>query len=113
MPAEQVIRAQQFIERAMEKYGTLYDYSQVTYVNQNTHVQIICSTHGVFHTSPKNFLAATKTVGCPFCSRKLRAAPSVPKVKKEPKEVKRCETDYFNVCGGTKKHQDILLSVFC
>ena len=113
MPAEQTVRAEQFIEKAVEKYGTLYDYSQVKYVNQNTHVRIICSTHGVFHTSPKNFLATTKTTGCPFCSRKLRATPPVQKMKKEPKQVKGCETDYFNVCGGTKKHQDILLSVFC
>lgn len=111
MPAEQTTRAKHFIERATEKYGTRYDYSKVEYINQNTHVQIICPTHNVFHTSPKNFLAANKKVGCPFCSRKVRATPLLKKPK-ESKEVKNCETDYFNVCGGTKKHEDLLLSVF-
>ncbi|MHA7232076.1 hypothetical protein ACVT98_26415 (plasmid) [Vibrio campbellii] len=57
-------REQQFIQRARQKYGNQYDYSEVKYVNLTTQVKVICPKH-----SPKNFLAAVKEIGCPLCSR--------------------------------------------
>ena len=104
-------REQHFIEKAKQKYSDQYDYSEVTYVNQTTYVKILCPKHGVFHTSPKNFLATVKKIGCPSCSRSQGAKRRPQKVS-DGNEAKGGGTDNFNVRGGTKKHQDLLLKVF-
>lgn len=111
MPFDEKHRAQQFLIKAQAKYGDLYDYSQVEYVNKTTHVKIGCSKHGAFYSSPKNFLATVKKIGCPYCSRKKRFQYEL-KDNTPAKETKGCETDHFNVRGGTKKYPHLLLKVF-
>lgn len=111
MPKYLEYRAEQFIERAKEKYGNLYDYSQVNYVNQNDSVKVICHVHGAFYTSPKNFLSAIKKIGCPFCSRETRKRSSSSK-RKTSDDMKSCSTNKFNVRGNTIEHNHLLLDVF-
>lgn len=41
-----------FIENAIAKFGDLYDYSLVVYVNISTPVKVICQKHGEFMISP-------------------------------------------------------------
>ncbi|MGR5160073.1 hypothetical protein [Vibrio owensii] len=104
-------REQRFLQRARQKYGAQYDYSEVKYVNLTTQVKVICPKHGPFHTSPKNFLAAVKKIGCPLCSRS-QGGKRRPQKTSEGNEAKSCNTDNFNVRGGTKQHRDLLLKVF-
>ena len=109
MPKDKKTRAEQFIIKAKEKYGVLYDYSKVDYLNQNTYVQIICLVHGPFYTSPKNFLAPNKQVGCPVCNRQRKLSQKqVTKVA----STKGCNTNNFNVCGSASKHKHLLCEVF-
>lgn len=109
-PSRQV-REQRFLQRVRQKYGEQYDYSEVKYVNLTTQVKVICPKHGAFHTSPKNFLAAVKKIGCPSCSR-AQGGKRRPQTACEGKESRGCGTDNFNVRGGTKQHQNLLLKVF-
>jgi very-short-patch-repair endonuclease len=55
-----------FITKAKELHGELYDYSNVNYVNSNTHVVITCKTHGDFRQSPGGHLMkkGCRTCGC-------------------------------------------------
>lgn len=54
-----------FIKSARVIHGDTYDYSKVEYVNNTTHVNIICHTHGEFKQTPK---LHKKGSGCPSCS---------------------------------------------
>ncbi|MGR5172694.1 hypothetical protein ACPV4O_15965 [Vibrio owensii] len=112
MPKDKTTRAEQFIIKAKEKYGDLYDYSKVDYLNQNTYVQIICLVHGSFYTSPKNFLAANKKVGCPVCYRQSRQSKLSQKQVPKAASTKGCNTNNFNVCGNASKHKHLLCEVF-
>ncbi len=56
----------QFIKRAQEVHGSIYDYSQVIYKNSNTKVCIRCYKHGEFYQLPKNHIFHQQ--GCPQCS---------------------------------------------
>ena len=100
-----------FIQKTKEKYGEQYNYSEVKYVNLITQVKVICPTHGAFHTSPKNFLATVKKIGCPLCSRSQGPKRRSQEANGD-NETKGCGTNKFNVRGGTKKHQGLLLKVF-
>jgi len=56
-----------FINRAKEKHGNKYNYSNVEYINGMNKVKIICSTHGIFEQLPQNHLNGQE---CPECACK-------------------------------------------
>lgn len=58
------LTTEEFINRAKEKHGDLYDYSKVEYKNSYTDVTIICKEHGEFNQTPINHLDGK---GCPIC----------------------------------------------
>lgn len=66
---------EQFIKQANEIHGDKYDYSNVKYINSNTHVDIIChrigldnEEHGIFLQIPGDHIDKTKKCGCPKCA---------------------------------------------
>lgn len=54
-----------FIKSAIERHGTLYDYSDVVYKNNTSKVKIKCYEHGIFFQIPNNHLNGS---GCPSCN---------------------------------------------
>ena len=56
---------------AADKFGELYDYSLVEYINNKTKVKIICKEHGVFEQRPDLHLFKVKNA-CIDCSAKNR-----------------------------------------
>lgn len=54
----------EFINRAKEVHGDIYDYTLVKYHNSLSKVDIICQDHGIFKQSPSNHL---KGRGCSKC----------------------------------------------
>ncbi len=60
----------EFISKAKEKHGDNYDYSQINYINSQTHINIICKEHGQFKQKPNNHLQGN---GCKKCANKLNS----------------------------------------
>ncbi|MEA3371429.1 MAG: DUF723 domain-containing protein [Campylobacterota bacterium] len=56
---------EQFIQKAVSKFGDKYNYSKVKYFNTKTHISIICPEHGEFTQRPSNHLTGYE--GCPEC----------------------------------------------
>lgn len=55
-----------FIKKAINVHGFIYDYSRVVYEKSNICVVIICKSHGEFQQRPNNHLNGT---GCTKCSK--------------------------------------------
>lgn len=55
-----------FVHKAKEVKGDLYDYEKVVYINNRTKVTITCKMHGDFEQSPDNHLMGA---GCPTCGK--------------------------------------------
>jgi hypothetical protein len=62
------LTTEQFVEKARQVHGDLYDYSEVEYVNAKTPVKIICKKHGPWFPIPGNF---TTGAGCYSCQTKI------------------------------------------
>ena len=56
---------EEFIEKAKEIHGDIYDYSKVNYNNRRTKICIICKIHGEFKQTPNDHLTGC---GCKKCS---------------------------------------------
>lgn len=57
----------EFVSKAISKFGNKFDYSLVKYINSYTNVEIICKEHGSFFQRPDNHINS-KSI-CPTCSR--------------------------------------------
>jgi len=53
-----------FIKKADLIHNNKYDYSQITYINNNTKIKVVCPKHGEFHQTPASHLMRC---GCPQC----------------------------------------------
>lgn len=78
--AKQTSNTQEFVNKAREKHGTIYDYSKVDYVNCHTPVTIICSTHGEFQQTPMKHLDGQ---GCPKCCGKNKTTEDIINLSKQ------------------------------
>ena len=63
---KKLIGKNKFIERSIEKWGDLYDYSKVNYNKVYEKVEIICKKHGSFFQRPFDHLHGH---GCPVCGK--------------------------------------------
>jgi hypothetical protein len=62
---EQFLTTEDWIQKAVEKYGDTYDYSKVNYINYHTPVTIICKKgHGEFLKKMYKHLAGEECYSC-------------------------------------------------
>jgi very-short-patch-repair endonuclease len=55
---------EQFIEKALQKHGTVFSYKNVVYNKNHIPILITCSMHGDFPQTPNSHLSGS---GCPKC----------------------------------------------
>lgn len=83
-------KTEEFINKAKEVHGDLYDYSKVEYDNNLKEVKIICKKHGDFLQTPK---VHKKGSGCAKCSGKNKTTADF---INESKEIYGDLYDYSN-----------------
>lgn len=71
------ISKEEFLKRSKDKFGDMYDYSKVDYVDYKTPVEIICPTHGVFKKKPCDHAGnrnkkLKNSGGCIYCNSKAK-----------------------------------------
>ncbi len=60
---------EEFIRKAKQKFGNLYDYSKTYVHSTRTKVTITCPTHGDFSVRVMDHLRPNTLNGCPTCGR--------------------------------------------
>lgn len=58
------LTTEEFIEKSCKVHNNMYDYSEVTYINNKSKVNIICKEHGLFAQQPSRHMSGQ---GCPKC----------------------------------------------
>lgn len=56
---------EEFVDKAIEVHGAIYDYSKAVYVNSKTKLTVICRHRGEFRVNPNSHV--TNKSGCPRC----------------------------------------------
>jgi hypothetical protein len=85
---------EEFIKKAIEKHGKVYDYSQVIFKKCMKKVKIICSKHGIFEQVPNNHLQGQ---GCPKCgveNNHLRSQLSTDEFIKRSQKIHKNKYNY-------------------
>jgi protein-arginine kinase activator protein McsA len=94
---------QEFIEKARQVHGDIYNYSESIYLTTHTKLTIVCPMHGTFNQQPSNHLSGQ---GCPVCSdTKL----TINQFVKEAQAIHKYVYDYSHVdYTMTRNKVDIL-----
>lgn len=53
-----------FVMKAIERFGYLYGYREVKYLDAKTKVKIFCEKHGIFEVSPTNHVNGSGCIKC-------------------------------------------------
>lgn len=61
---------EQFISILKNKYGDIFDYSEVKYINMKSEITLICPKHGKF--VKKASALVNSNTGCPFCLKEKK-----------------------------------------
>lgn len=65
-PIQHTEKTLNFIKKAKEKHGDIYDYSQSIYIDKKTKLKVVCKIHDVFLKTPSSHYAG---FGCNKCGR--------------------------------------------
>lgn len=98
----------EFIQRATKKFGDKFDYSNVDYVNDRTHVVIKCNTHGEFNQFPYTHL--NSKYGCNKCYNSNRKILPVDVFAEKANKVHNNKFDYSKV---TYKNLEDDITIIC
>ena len=60
-----VMSKEEYILKAINKHGSLYNYDKVKYLRSTDKIEIICQKHGSFFQQARNHLHGQ---GCPWCN---------------------------------------------
>lgn len=98
-----------FIQKAIQKFGYLYDYSKINYINSKTKITIICKKcNNEFKKTPANFL---NSKGCKYCNaqfgNKQKFIEKATKIHKDlydysKVEYVNAETNIIIICNKCK-----------
>ena len=96
---------EEFVMKARSKYGDLYDYSNVRYVNSKEKVCIICPKHGEFWMTPNSHLRGHR---CPKCF-------GTPKKTLEQfiEEARKIHGDKFDYNKVVYDGEDVKVCIIC
>lgn len=86
---------EQFVEKARELHGDLYDYSLVDYKSSNEEVNLVCRVHGLFSMRPANHISQSQ--GCRKCAyikQAERQSLTTDQFIERAKEVHKDKYDY-------------------
>ncbi len=100
--------AEDFIKKAIEKHGNVYDYSQVKYMEGRNKVLLGCSKHGNFRIGVKAHLSG---VGCPSCKLEIKSNSQMKPTQQfidEARNIHGYKYDYSKV-NYTGNHNDIYI----
>lgn len=103
------MNTENWIKRAREVHGDLYDYSKTVYKSSKDKVIITCPIHGDFEQTPGDHLRTQ--IPCPGCRGRTRTKPSLENFIARAKEVHGDYYDY-SLIKEVKKVKDIV-TIIC
>jgi hypothetical protein len=99
------LTTQEFVEKAVAKYGDRYDYSLVDYKNNHTKVIIECHDHGPFDQIPASHLRGN---GCPQCGGGVKSS-----VEEFIEKAKIVHSDFYDYSQVVYKKSNIKVIIGC
>lgn len=99
-----------FITKANKKHNNKYDYSKVSYINNQTKVCIVCKKHGPFLQTPNAHLAG---YGCLECGKEKISETNLSSNEDFVKKSKQIHGDKYNYSKVEYKHSDKNVTIIC
>jgi G:T-mismatch repair DNA endonuclease (very short patch repair protein) len=100
----------EFIEKARDVHGDIYDYSLVDYENRDTYIDIICPLHGVFSQTPGNHLYG---YGCSDCGDLKKASSQKKPLETFIEEANQVHGNKYDYSEADYKNARTYVTILC
>jgi len=90
-------KTKEFIDKAKEIHGDIYDYSKVNYISNLNEVNIICKQHGNFLQLPKTHKQGSGCVNCGMIKGKEKRTSTLDEFISKANEKHNSKYDYSKV----------------
>lgn len=105
------ITTKAFIEKAKNKHGDKYDYSQIVYIDRTTPLKIMCNTHKEFFNQlPNNHIL---NGGCFKCRSESRSLSQVWDTEKFTNKAKSIHGDTYDYSYVNYVNSKTKVDIFC
>lgn len=101
---------EEFIEKAKEVHGELYNYDNIDYVTSHTKIIIECPTHGEFVQTPNSHLSGK---GCPICANKYTGDISRKTLEQFVKDAQEIHGDKYDYSKVVYINSTTLVTIIC
>jgi len=88
----------QFIYKAIQIHGQMYNYNNVKYINNCTPVFITCNVHGDFMQRPASHINGAGCIKCSYDKRALQQSHTTDMFISNARVVHGCKYNYDKVC---------------
>lgn len=102
--------SEDFIEKSKKIHKNKYDYSHVTYMDNHTHVDIICPKHGIFKQTPMSHLIGNNCNKCSLEDLSLKNSMGLENFIIKATKIHNGKYDYSNVKYINSKNQ---INIIC
>lgn len=109
-----IFSTEEFIEKAREVHGNIYDYSLSSYTKMTDILRIGCKEHGEFSQSPSNHI--THSQGCPECGnikKMISRRKSLEEFIERVKEFHGDKYDYSRITKDTYVDTSTAIEIGC
>jgi hypothetical protein len=101
---------EQFIKEAILIHENKYDYYNTKYTTNKNNIEVVCKTHGLFETNPKNHLNGH---GCKMCANELNKLLKLKSTEKYIKEAQQIHGNKYNYSKVIYKNCDDKICIVC
>lgn len=105
------IKTKEFIRKAKEIHGDLYDYSKTKYTKSSEKVQIECKIHGIFEQEPGSHV--NKKHGCKKCALALTASKKTLTLEQFIEKSKEIHGDKYNYSSVKYTKNNVNVEIIC
>jgi hypothetical protein len=107
---ERNIDKTRFIEKAVEKHGTKYDYTNINYEDYSTPIEIYCPKHDIFRQLPSTHCLGT---GCPKCGREVVEEANRSNTEEFIQKAKKIHGNKYDYSKVEYKNNSTKVTIIC
>ena len=107
------LTTEQFVERAVARFGDRYDYSESVYTTTRSKLTVVCREHGPFMITPNQHLNPSSGGGCRLCALRVQRSAMLSSTVEFIEKAKAVHGDRYDYSLVDYVSADAKVTIIC